>query len=322
MSQIIQEIHSMDELIEYASSVISKETDFIPVRIIADKISFRVKIEGHEWNKNVDVRHAKYIISLQDCIDDLIEDYGAPGIEAEQKIVKVEVNEGSSDMLPDITSVVKFLVTPMTPEHTFVSVTIAILSLAGYFAWKRWVDYKQETAALSEHEQTKRAMLAPIIAERTVRDAEFSPYERPVKTLVSTLEDEDRISFTGIGDVKATKEEAKESLPKKRRSEEQTSYADGEYKLNNIDYSHGELILHLEQDGQSIKAYTSQLSDEDAANLFSDIADRQLTEDLPLSLTLQINVKHTAKRIKYGSIVGTGEIRPGKHHVRICTLAS
>lgn len=318
----MKEIRTMDELIEYASLIVNKELNFEPVNIIANNISFQVKIDGEDWDNLVDIRHAKYIFALQECVNDLLEEYGPQNIDEDSKIVKIEVRSGSSDILPDITEIVKMVVTPMTPEHTFVSAVIALLSMTGYFAWKRWVDYKQDGAALSEHEQTKRVAMNALIATRNVRDAEFAPYEKPVKALVGSLKENDTILFPGSSEISATRDEAKDALPKRRRSEEQTSYADGEYILNNIDYSHGELILHLSQDDQAVKAYTSQLSDDDAKDLFDDISARQLTEDLPLSLVLQINIKHTAKRIKFGSIVGTGQVRPDKHHVRISTLGA
>lgn len=318
----MKRINSIDELIEYTSSILSKDIDFQPVDIVANKITFDIKINGDDWSKLVDIRHAKYITSLQECVNDLLEDFCDKEIDEDLKIVKVDIQEGSSIMLPDITEIIKSVVTPMTPESTFISVVLAILSFTGFFAWKRWVDYKQDESGLLEHEKTKRTMMDVIIAERNRRDSEFSPYERPIKTLVNTLDDEDTISFPGSTEIAATKEEAKMALPKRKRSEEKTSYADGEYVLNSIDYSQGELLLFLSQDGQSIKAYTSQLSDDDAKALFDDISIRQRNEELPFSLVLQINIKHTAKKIKSGSIVGVGKIRDDKNHAKVSTLCT
>lgn len=315
-----KEIKSIDELIDYTSSLLKHEVSFEPVEIVADKITFSIEVHGEEWSKLVDIRHAKYIMALQESINDLLEDNCVKEIDEVSKTIKVEINAGSTKMLPDITEIVKTAITPMTPEQTFISVVLGILSITGYFAWKRWVDFKREEAALSEHEQTKRTAMEAILAEREARDSELLSYERPIKVLVNNLGDEDTLHLPGSPGIGATKDEAKRSLPKIKRSEEKTTYADGEYVLNSIDYSLGELILHLAQEGHSVKAYTSQLSDDDAEALFNDISSRQLSEDLPLSLTLQINIMHTDKRIKHGSIIGTAQIRPDKQHAKLSEI--
>ena len=152
-----------------------------------------------------------------------------------------------------------------------------------------------------------------------MRESEYASYERPIKLLVSSMSDSDVIFF-GDESSASTKDEARNALPRRQRSSEKTTYTDGTYTLNAIDYSQGELILLLEQDGVTIKGYTSQLSDEDAARLFEEVHARQLAEDLPLSLVVQINVKHTAKRIKHGSIVGFGRVREEKEHSRLASL--
>lgn len=318
-------INSFDDLVAYASAVITKSVEYEPPTFSATSITFTVRVHGEDWSKSVDVRHARYIIALQESVDDIIAEY-VEGDSCTQLLVRSEISDGSSDFKTELLDFLQKIVTPMTPESTFISIMTAIVCATGYFVYSRSLDHKialanmaGSTAALAEHEKTKQAMLGAFAGERAMRESEYASYERPIKLLVSSMSDSDVIFF-GDESSASTKDEARNALPRRQRSSEKTTYADGTYTLNAIDYSQWELILLLEQDGVTIKGYTSQLSDEDAARLFEEVHARQLAEDLPLSLVVQINVKHTAKRIKHGSIVGFGRVREEKEHSRLASL--
>ena len=245
-------------------------------------------------------------------MDEMLDDLTTGERGDEPPMVKTTIQQGSSDMFPDVIEFAKAMITPMTPQDTFIAVMTGIGAVAGYFVFKRWMDHKSEKAQLTEHEQTKRELIRALHANAENNPDKFANYEKPIKSLIATLDEEDALSVGGSPLIPP--KEAKKATPKRRRSKSRVTYADGEFLLNEIDYSLGEMILHLEQEDVRLKAYTSQLDEADAQGLFNEISERQLVEELPLELALQMNVQHTDRAIQYGSIVGFGDPRADKDH--------
>lgn len=321
-------IHSLDELIVYAGDVLSKKRAYEPIEFDHAELKFSARIEGEGWGKRVDARLAKYLLSLQDSFDDLLEEVGPDEYPERPPRVLMEVKEGSSIPDIDISGIAQAIFTNMTPENTFITTIVAIAAASGAYVWARWrksketlADSEERVKQLEIHEKTK---LEAINALRVVAEnnaARYQPYEKPAKVLVSTMEEDDVVSFSD-GD-EMDKEEARKSMPKRLpRTEAQTTYADGEYTLEDINYTQGEVMLVLSQDGVPIKAHTNQLSNDDAEKLFTDIQKRQLSEDVPLSIDIQMNVHHTSRRINFGSIVGVGNPREDKFSKRLSSIVS
>lgn len=321
------EVRSVEELVEYASDVLANRRPYEPVTIATDTLTFQATIRGEGWDKRVDARLAKYVLSLQEAMDDLLADHGIDAYNETPPRVRVEVKEGSSNPWADVADFAKALITPMTPEQRFIAVVIAIAASAGYFYLARWLKHREQLSAdkkgveeLSLHEKTKLETLRVLQAVAENNPEKFVGYERPPRTLVNMMDEDDEIAFEGSEPIAKT--EARKVAPKRLpRSEEKTSYADGDYFLKAINYTEGEPVLIISQNGQDVKAYISALDEADSKELLDNIGERQLTEELPLAISVQVNVRHTARRIKYASIVGVGAPRTDRDHLALSDIA-
>lgn len=322
----LKAIKSFEELVEYGSAVLRKEVPYAPVIFETDTLTFHNRIVGEGWDQRVDPRIAQYVLTLQDTLDDLLAEHASVAYKETQPRVRVKIEEGSSVPWVEIFDFAKTLFTPMTSELTFLTIMTGLVGTAGLLYLSRYLKHKEElhkadkeNEALALHEKTKLEMLECYKTFAENNQQQIQPSERPPRKLVSLMEPEDLVFFaeeTGM-----EKEQARKAAPKRLpRTEEQTTYADGEYVLKSITYTEGEPVLYFSQGDHDAKAYISALSDEDAEKLLSDIHAREQTEAMPFTLKLQMNVRHTARRIKYASIVGSGDPRPDKTHKTLAQL--
>lgn len=314
----MQKVRSVEELLEYASQVAKGEVEYQPVEITADKLLVELKIDGDNWDKRINVTHAKYLIALQKEFDYLLDEF-APEvrISGEEPLVQTEVKEGSTDLWQDVKEILVPLLSNMTNTQIFILAMTGVAATTGFLAWGRWLNYKVqlkekniEQESLTEHEETKRQILQPLIDMANAAPQEFSRYERPVGGLFRALEDEDSVALVGEGYIPA--ESTKKLKPPRVRSEKMATSCDGDFQLMDADYSSGEYILHVKQNGIPLKAYTTALDDEAKDHLIKFIADKTNEGDLPFDVPLQITVEHTSKKILSGNIIGLGAPRPGR----------
>lgn len=314
------EIHSLEELFDYASKVINNEAVYEPIQIIGNESDYAISlhIDGENWDKRIDARIAKYIINLQNSVDTLIEEYSTQNEEYFFD-VKVEAKEGSNIPYAEIKDIFIHLINNMTPEQTFISIITAIAGLSGCFFWSRYNKRKEREAELSAttsqtRQNTEVALKALDILQAKADSSpeKFAGYERPVKSLINSLDSNDEI---GISDYPMMPvKEAKKAGPKRMpRSEERTSYADGEYYLLEQNDAQGEAIFTISADGIDVDCYISALDETDQRNFIEAINQKRLDEPLPISVNLQVNIAHTNKKIKYASIIGIGEPRTDKN---------
>lgn len=308
-----KEITNLDELFAYAVAVHRGESEFKPINIKATNLSFSIKICGEGWDERIDARTARYIMDMQAACDELMEECGLTKEPADRPLIKASINKGSTKIVADLISVVKGLNMALSPDQYFIVIISAIAAMVGTPVLLRLIDRRSKERELTQHEITKRDAIAGLVNMAKESGLQTQQYEKPLRTLIMKgIGENDVISLDGE---KAKAEEARQLFPRKERSTTSTSYADGEYLLHAINYTADDQpVLLLSRDGMEIKAYTSQLSDDDANNLFMDIVTRQRTEALPISIELQINIHHTARKIKYGSVVGVGPQREGKEH--------
>lgn len=325
----MKQIKSLDELLVYAGAVANKSATYEPIELVGEDFALSARIDGNEWDQKIDVRLAKYVLLLQDSFDGLLEEYGDEEAFEEPLKVRLEVHKGSSIPWAKIVDQLQHLVTPMTPEMTFISVMTAIAAIGGYYFFSRYRDsadkkmeIEGEAAVLDKHEETKRQAIDALRTIAELNQTAFRGYEKPPAHLTRCLEEGDTIEFAGEPPLAA--EVAKKMAPKKLpRTPSETTYADGSYLLKRINYTEGEPVLDLAQGPHEIKGYISQLSDEDAKALFDGIRMRELSgEKLPMTLAVQVNVSHTARNFKFGSIVGTGAPREDRQHKTLADIAS
>lgn len=177
----------------------------------------------------------------------------------------------------------------------------------------------QETnrAAFAAMQETSRVAFAAMQAVADASPEQFAGYERPVRALVKAMEPQDEIVIGNTEDrIPATI--AKECKPRRApRSEETTTYADGEYTVVRRDYDEGEIVLALRQGATTIKGYLRQMDDRDKAAFRASLNRHEEEEELPYTMSLVLNVVHTGKRLKYADILGEGAPREGKACYRL-----
>lgn len=257
----MKKIYNLNELYIYAAQVLQKEITYEPVKILEGDFAISLHIIGSTWDKRIDPRIAKYVLLLQDSFDDLLVEYSEQATYDEATLmVKVEAREGSALPWTDISGFLKSVCTPMTPEMTFIEILVAIGGIAGAYYVHRYFEYKKAERSIEKderlaelrkdeqemHEQTIREAIKVLALQAQVAPEKFTSYERPVRHIVRTLEDEDTIQ---IGDSTLIPADIARQINPKRlpRTEEQLTYGDGPYILEKRIYSEGELVLELSQ---------------------------------------------------------------------------
>lgn len=314
------EINSLEELFEYASKVANNEVEYEPVTLGGRDEDFAISlhIDGENWDKRIDARIAKYVINLQNSIDTLIEEYSNQDEDYSFE-VKVEAKEGSNIPYTEIKDFLTHFVSDMTPELKFVSIIVSIVALSGCYIWNRYNKRKEREAELnattSQAGQNTEVALKALDILQKVADSspeKYAGYEKPVKSLINSLDNNDEIGVSNYPMMPV--QEAKKAGPKRMpRSEEKTSYADGEYLLLEQNDAQGEPIFTISADGIDVNCYISTLDETDQRKFIEEINKKRLNEPLPISVNLQVNITHTNKKIKYAYIIGIGEARADKN---------
>ena len=136
------------------------------------------------------------------------------------------------------------------------------------------------------------------------------------------MDSDDIIKIDGFTD-EIPGELAKKCEPRRApRTEEETTYCDGNYTVLSRRYDEGEVVIELIQDDTIIKGYLHQLDEEDKTAFIASIDKHEKEDDLPFSLDLQVNVFHTLRKLKYAVILGEGSVRSRKHCKRISDILS
>lgn len=333
-------IHSLEELFTYAYEV-EQGAPLLPIQLEGgDSLAFSIHIEGLSWDGKIDKRSAAYVVALQKAFDNLLEEY-APEAEVEQHLVKVANKEGSLFALVEIFPVLEPLVNKvneMESVHFLILLVTGLAAVTGCNMWSRYNQRKErveiekertrqiEIQAQAEAQRTEAETQQQQAQQETLREAisalreradsspeHYALYERPIKTLVNTLNDRDTISISPMPDKIPASEAKKCGPPRAPRSEEVITYADGNYTVNSRRYDEGEVVLELEQGATTIKGYLSQFDEQDRLDFIASLDRHEREDTLPFSMDLQLNVVHTKRKLKYAIIVGEGSPREGKN---------
>lgn len=330
----IKTIKSLDELFFYAQEAATK--DNLPTIKLEGKFTIELHIEGATWDRRIDSRSAQYIISLQNTLDDLLDEF-APEANKKELLVKMENRDGSFLSSVDITRVLESMVSKLNSGDIFILAMTAIAAIGGYFMWSRYLERKskieleqERTKQITVQEETRRKEAEEATRQEEIRqeylqktislfqshaDANperFASYERPIRTITKALDAKDTIQVNTMKDI-IPAETAKKCGPRRApRSEETITYADGSYIVNSRRYDEGEVVLELEQNDITIKGYLWQLDDDDRTDFISLLDEYEKNAALPFSMDLQLNVAHTRRKLKHAVIIGQGAPRAGK----------
>lgn len=310
----MREINNFDELVSFMWQVSNDEASLDDAIFHEGCASIPIRVEGVTWDKRIDARGARYVQELQNELNAFFKKYNSLFNE-DAPLVKVAVREGSGILDPDFWPILKEAIKKMPPKLTFTLLMTFMACSTGYAVYSRYESAQEQSR---EHKVAVEAVRA--LKEVALQNGfEAARATKPIRSFVRSLESEDRISVAGSGVV--TGDEAKKALEQKRtRSQEVSIPCDGRYVLEKLDVTHSIPVLELSQDGVPVNAYLEHLASDTKEALIKTLKDRLEIRKEPAMLELQIDVHTTSKRVKYGSVVGTGAPREAMNHRRLKDL--
>ncbi|MFW5500108.1 MULTISPECIES: hypothetical protein [unclassified Maridesulfovibrio] len=309
------QIQNLDQLLTFMWEVSEGRATVDDVELMQGCATIPIRMQGVTWDKRIDIRSAQFVLDMQRELRDFCKQY--PHIlGSEAPLIKVAIRQGSGILDPDFLSVIKEALPNMNAKTAAVLITL-IITMGGYQAWDRY-QTSQDNARANE---------VSVVAIQSMKEVAmkqgFDPvkYEAPFRKLASSLKEGDKISVAGGVELPAT--EAKKFVRLKPvKTLEITSPCDGVYQLTKIDLTKPTPVLELSQGDFHIKAFLEHLSDEARQAFLKSIEERIESKQVPLNLTIQLDVRYTDKKVKSGSIVGVGAAREGLTHKTLADLPS
>lgn len=295
-------ISSLEELAIFVYEHINDEK--APEFSIEGKIVSRLHVYGDSWDYRADKRTAKYLLSIQAVADEIIEEYC--GLERKSILIKTEIKNGCHLPEVDWTNLLLALVNKMENWQAFTLGVMSLLGAAGYFWFSRYLNYKEHDA---NNENLKNALNC---ISKMSEDKVNNSCEKPTKILISSLEENDKISFNNDPEKIPAPEIKKYAPPRAPRSEETTTYADGVYTVLGRHYENEEILLELKQNGVHVDAHLDMLDNNDRQAFWDEINRMESEGAFPMTMDLQINVVHTSKKIKGVFLIAQGSPRENK----------
>lgn len=305
-------IKTFDELIEYAvkNCIDNKPIERIEIE---DEINVKIVICGESWSEYVDYRCANYIINLQSEINKLIKEYISEGkkeynLIKKNAIIKVKVDKGSSIINIDILESVKFIFGIMTNTQIFALCAISIASAVGYMSLVKFLQYREKILTKVEDEKTKKELIS-LFGSLNKR---FDELEKPVRSLIQGMEENDKITLPGSSEP-IEYYEAKRLYPRKPRTRQFDGYIDDEFLITDIKL---ETPVHvtLEKGGISFKALVD-LPEGMVEEFYNTLEEKHKNKEMPFSIGLQIKASFTERRINSATIQGIGASREGSRDI-------
>lgn len=281
------------------------------------KLEFSIKIQGENWNDDyVDITIAKYVLAMQESLNDILEDYD---IEPNTILVKVKVENGCKKIIADLNELIKPIINFASNMNGTQKLLFSLIALAGFSVWEgvpAFKDYminKEETKRIdlireSQTEITKQAIETinkTVLALKEVVENK-SVYEKPYRIIERELEESDRVAINNDSNF-ISKKVFSENLKAKRnpRREFENKYLDGSFHI--ADISVDKQIITIDIDGKKIPVNFSELSKNDKEKLLRNISNGgNLTEN---SVELQLNINCNEYRIKEAKLHGFGAPR-------------
>lgn len=307
-------INTFDELISFMWKVSNGEASLDGAVFSENCASIPIRVEGVTWDKRIDVRGAKYVQALQEELNAFCKKH-KDILGEDAPLIKVAVRKGSGILDPDFLPFLKEAIKKMPPKLTFTLLMTFMACSTGYLLYSRYESAQEQSR---EHKVAIEAIRS--MKEVALQNGfDTTKASRPIRSFVKTLDPDDQLSVAGLEEISG--EKAKKLVEtKKSRSQEVTVPCDGKYVLDKLDVKQPIPVLELSQGGVPLNGYLEHLAPETKQTLLKALEERIGSRKGIMVLELQIDVHATAKKIKYGSIVGIGIPREGMSHRRLTDL--
>lgn len=270
-----------------------------------------IRIRGKKWNGLVDKNVAKFILDAEKQIKDVLDDEGIDYEIPKNGIIRLEVKNGSTELIQQIPEAIKILKT-MTPEQIFL-VTGAISVIIGAFKMPDIIRAVQarrirqieaeENVRLAEMQKEQLENVVDQMARLQTREYAL---EQPRRSLVNKMDDADSIDCGGKEGL--TKSQVKKKFEKADRSKMENFYIDGTYIIEKLDTPEsGDWKVKLKYGDVSFKADLKL----DAVQLdkFVESYTTARKENKSVSSKLQVTATINNKGIGKAEVVGIGKKR-------------
>lgn len=322
-----RQISTLAELVEHAVAVAKKEETWEGVDILPGAAAIPIRVAGSGWGKYIDARGATFVRSMQAKLDEIFSSY--PGqLPASAPLIKVEVREGSNELLPYLEPLIKMVVDKVSAEQVVEIIKYAVLCVSGVWALgkvtslidsidDRHVKQKADQELLSATTEQQRQALRTIeksvdAIRQIVLDNEETEQDcaTPLKNYVGSLDKGDTVAIAAAPPVKAAT--IKRYLRKRRRPRSIMRHVvcDCTIDVLGLDFEQPRPRLVIRQDGKNYLAILERLSPEERKTLVARVETRLDSEDA-LKIALRMDAYFTDAGINRIVIVGIGAPRTG-----------
>jgi len=290
-----------------------------------EKLVLTVKISGDSWDGFIDYRGANYILELQRTVNRIYQELSgadAPVKNLNKTItVKVRVVDGSSLFEINFGKAVVEMVQNLSGRQIVIIVGMVVFCASGYWTTKEIFKFKRDMAhnktviELAEQQgKTIKQITEQImpLVDKALNVVKKTDTEKPSRTLVSRLEQDDTITFHD--DVLLTANNAKQRYPRKPPIKTESGLFDDIYKINSIDFDTTPPIFTISSDGFQFRAF-AELAVKDIDLLSTDLK-KALETGNDFNTPLQIFIVFRKTGIKTASITGIGKKREHARSVK------
>lgn len=289
-----------------------------------NELTLSIKLQGEKWNDDfVDITIAKYVIALQENLNDILERYGFP---SDSILIKVKVEKGCKKIIADLKEIAETIVkftSNMSGNQKVVFVLILCGTLLLWDGVSEFAKYKTEKLEkemieiinknsqnsennISEISQTAIENIKEIIKTIPQIAETQQTYTRPFRIIKDEMEDSDKIALNNdFNFISKDKFAKKLKQTRNQKSEFQNLYIDGKYKITEIDGEKKIAKILINEKETSISFLDFSKEDtERLINLWGQ-GGKLSDNDINLQITLECN----AYRVKSAKIIGIGTPR-------------
>lgn len=126
----MHKITTLEDLVTHAVAVANGKASWDKVKILTGAAAIPIKVAGSGWGKYIDERGANFVSSMQGKLNEIFSSY--PGqLPATAPLVKVEVRNGSNELLPYLEPIIRMVVDKLSPDQVVEIIKYALLCITG-----------------------------------------------------------------------------------------------------------------------------------------------------------------------------------------------
>lgn len=320
-------IATLEELVDHAVAVAQGESTWKEVDILPGAAAVPIRVAGAGWGKYIDARGGCFVNSMQKKLDDVFSSY--PGqLPAFAPLIKVEVREGSNELLPFLEPFVREVIDKVSPEQVVEIIKYGVLCVSGVWAIGKSIslvdkiderraarkDKESVLTAMTEQQQQALRVIEKSVESirQIVLDDEKSEqnFAKPMKDYVHSLDDNDTVAVASVPPIEAI--HIKNFFKARRRPRSSTRHVacDALLKILGLNFEQPQPRLEIEQEGKKYVAIIERLSDEERRQLLGQV-DGRLKKENSLQLNLRVDAYFNDSGLNRICIVGLGVPRAG-----------